>query len=464
MDSKEFTKVIIKRFEDEGVGKGAINYKLRDWIFTRQRYWGEPIPIIHCDDCGVVPVPEDQLPVTLPEVDSYSPTEEGDSPLAKVEDWLNTTCPKCGKPAKRETNTMPQWAGSCWYYLRFIDPKNNLQMVDKAKEKYWMNVDLYVGGAEHAVLHLLYARFWHKVLFDLGYVSTKEPFQKLVNQGMIQGRSNFIYKIKGENKYVSYGLRKDYDVSIHHVDISIVENDVLDIEAFRNSRGDAGDAEFVLEDGKYICGWEVEKMSKSKYNVVNPDEIVNKYGADTMRMYEMFLGPLEQFKPWNTQGIDGVFKFIRKLWNLFHDEEGTFNISDDDPSDEELKVLHKTIKKAEQDVENLSFNTSVSAFMICVNELISLKCNKRIILEPLTLIVSPYAPHICEELWTKLGHSESLCYATFPAFDEKYIALDMPKEDIEKQVLASEIIQKWTDGKTPKKVIIVPKRIVNIVV
>ena len=485
MDSKEFTKVIIKRFEEEGVGKGAINYKLRDWIFTRQRYWGEPIPIIHCDDCGVVPVPEDQLPVTLPEVESYSPTEEGDSPLAKVEDWVNTTCPKCGKPAKRETNTMPQWAGSCWYYLRYIDPENDQMIADKEKEKYWMNVDLYVGGAEHAVLHLLYARFWHKVLFDLGHVSTNEPFQKLVNQGMIQGRSNFIYRIKGKNKYVSFGLRKDYDVTVHNVDISIVHNDILDIEAFKQTRGDAKDAEFILEDGKYICGWEVEKMSKSKYNVVNPDDIVEKYGADCMRMYEMFLGPLEQFKPWNTQGIDGVFKFLRRFWNLFHDQNDQFRVSEDDPTDEELKVLHKTIKKAEYDVENLSFNTSVSAFMICVNELMALKTNKRKILEPLTLIVSPYAPHICEEIWSKLGHRESISYESFPQYEEKYIvedaheypvsvngkmrvkmtfALDTPVAEIEKEVLASEVIQKWTEGKTPKKVIIIPKKIVNVVV
>lgn len=485
MDSKEFTKVIIKRFEEEGVGKGAVNYKLRDWIFTRQRYWGEPIPLIHSPSEGLVGVPENELPVALPEVDSYQPTQDGESPLAKAETWVNTTCPITGEAAKRETNTMPQWAGSCWYYLRYINPENDVEMVARDLEEYWMNVDLYVGGAEHAVLHLLYARFWHKVLYDLGYISTEEPFQKLVNQGMIQGRSNFVYRIKGENKYVSYGLRKEYDVTVHNVDISIVENDVLDIEAFKTSRADAADAEFVLEDGKYVCGWEVEKMSKSKYNVVNPDDIVSKYGADTMRLYEMFLGPLEQFKPWNTQGIDGVFKFLRRFWNLFHEDDGTFKVSEEAPTDEELKVLHKAIKKAEYDVENLSFNTSVSAFMICVNELMALKCNKQQILEPLTLIVSPYAPHICEELWAKLGHNESISHASFPTYDEKYIqedaheypvsvngkmrakmkfALDMPKEDIEKKVLASEVIQKWTEGKTPKKVIIVPKKIVNIVV
>jgi leucyl-tRNA synthetase len=485
MDSIKFTKVIIDRIEKEGKGKGAVNYKLRDWIFTRQRYWGEPIPVMHCGNCGVVPVPEDQLPVLLPNVESYTPTDEGDSPLAKVEDWLNTICPTCGKAAKRETNTMPQWAGSCWYYLRFIDPKNPDRLVDKDKEKYWMPVDLYVGGAEHAVLHLLYARFWHKVLFDLGYVSTKEPFQKLVNQGMIQGRSNFVYRVKGENKFVSYGLKDKHDVSVLYVDVSIVENDILDIDAFKKSRKDAKDAEFILENGKYLCGWEVEKMSKSKYNVVNPDAIIVKYGADTMRMYEMFLGPLEQFKPWNTQGIDGVFKFIRRFWNLFHKDDGTLDLSDDEPTDDELKILHKTIKKAAYDVDNLSFNTSVSAFMICVNELMAVKCNKRKILESLTLIISPYAPHICEELWEKLGNTSGISFESFPEHEEKYLqddsyeypisingkmrakmtfALDMPREDIEKQVLASEIVLKWTDGKPPKKVIVVPKKIINIVV
>ncbi len=484
MDSYEFTKVIIKRMEDEGIGKGAVNYKLRDWIFTRQRYWGEPIPVIHCDSCGVVPVPEDQLPVVLPEVESYTPTEEGDSPLAKIEDWVKTTCPKCGGEARRETNTMPQWAGSCWYYLRFIDPHNDGEMVPKELEKYWMSIDLYLGGAEHAVLHLLYARFWHKVLYDLGYVSTKEPFQKLINQGMIQGRSNFVYRVKGENKYVSYGLRKSYDVSAIHVDISIVDSDVLDIEKFKQSRADAADATFELEDGKYICGWEIEKMSKSKYNVVNPDIIVEQYGADTFRLYEMFLGPLEQFKPWNTQGIDGVYKFLRKFWNLFHEGE-EFKISDAEPTDLEYKILHKTIKKVESDIESLSFNTSVSAFMICVNELMDQKCNKREILEPLVILLSPFAPHMAEELWQKLGHEDGLTYTQFPKFEEKYIqeesfeypvsvngkmrvkiklSVDMAVPEIEKEVLANEVVQKWLDGKDPKKIIVVPKRIVNVVV
>ena len=485
MDSKEFTKVIIKRLEDEGHGKGAVNYKLRDWIFTRQRYWGEPIPVIHCDDCGVVPVPEEDLPVILPEVESYSPTEDGNSPLAKVEDWVNTTCPKCGKAAKRETNTMPQWAGSCWYYLRYIDPENKNELVPEDLEKYWMNVDLYVGGAEHAVLHLLYARFWHKVLYDYGYVSTKEPFQKLVNQGMIQGRSNFVYRIKGENKYVSYGLKDQYDTSRLHVDVSIVENDILDLEAFRLSRADARDAEFILEDGEYKCGWEIEKMSKSKYNVVNPDEIVEKYGADTLRLYEMFLGPLEQFKPWNTNGIDGVYKFLKKLWRLYHDNNGNVNISDEKPSAEEYKVLHRAIKKTKEDIDSLSLNTSVSSFMICVNELSALKCNKREILTDLCLIISPFAPHIAEELWQILGNTESLAYANYPDFNEEYMKedafeypimvnsklrtkikfdLSLDKTAVEEAVLRDEVVIKWLEGKDPKKVIVVPKKIVNIVV
>ncbi|MEN8248291.1 MAG: leucine--tRNA ligase [Bacteroidota bacterium] len=485
MGSKEFTKAIIARMEKEGIGEGAVNYKLRDWIFTRQRYWGEPIPVIHCDDCGVVPVPEKDLPVVLPEVESYTPTEDGDSPLAKVEEWVNTTCPKCGKAAKRETNTMPQWAGSCWYYLRYIDPENSMELVPEELEKYWMNVDLYVGGAEHAVLHLLYARFWHKVLYDAGYVSTKEPFQKLVNQGMIQGRSNFVYRVKGENKYVSYGLRKDFEVSRMHVDVSIVENDILDTDAFRKSRADAADATFELEDGVYKCGWEIEKMSKSKYNVVNPDEIVDKYGADTLRLYEMFLGPLEQFKPWSTNGIEGVYKFLKKLWRLFHDADGNVNISDEKPTQEEYKVLHRAIKKTKEDIDSLSLNTSVSSFMICVNELSALKCNKREILSDLSLIISPFAPHIAEELWHILGNTQSLAYAEYPAFNEAYLKeasfeypimingkmrnklkfeLDTSKEEIEASVLADETIQKWLEGKTPKKIIIVPKKIVNIVV
>lgn len=484
MDSEECKKLIIDVLDKEGKGKGAVNYKLRDWIFTRQRYWGEPIPIIHCEKCGTVPVPEDQLPVILPEVESYLPTEDGQSPLAHATDWVNTTCPKCGEAAKRETNTMPQWGGSCWYYLRYLDPSNDEKFVDSEIEKYWMNVDFYIGGAEHAVLHLLYSRFWHKVLFDLGHVSTNEPFQKLVNQGMIQGRSNFVYRVVGENKYVSLGLKDQYEVQVLHADVSTVYNDVLNIEEFKKTRPDAVEAKFVLEDGKYVCGWEIEKMSKSKYNVVNPDDLILQYGADTLRMYEMFLGPVEQSKPWNTNGIEGVFKFLRKFWNLFHDADN-FNVSNEEPTSEELKVLHGLAKKVEYDCENLSLNTSVSAFMIAVNELGSLKCNKRAILEPMTILLSPFAPHLAEEVWSKLGHNSSVVNVEFPAWDEKHLiedsfeypisingkmrvklnfGLDMSKEDIERKVLANETVQKWTEGKPPKKVIVVPKRIVNVVV
>ncbi len=484
MDSKKFTTTIIQRIEKEGLGTGATNYKLRDWVFTRQRYWGEPIPIVFDKDGNETSVPESELPVVLPEVESYEGTKDGQSPLAKATDWIETTYPGTTDIGYRETNTMPQWAGSCWYYLRFIDPDNPDTLLEKGKEKYWMNVDLYVGGAEHAVLHLLYARFWHKVLFDLGYLSTKEPFQKLVNQGMIQGRSNFVYRVKGENTYVSKGLTSDYDVDPIHVDISIVYNDQLDIEAFRKSRGDAKDAKFILEDGVYKCGAEVEKMSKSKYNVVNPDLIVDKYGADTLRMYEMFLGPLEQFKPWNTHGIDGVFKFLRKFWNLFHSGD-QFNVTDESPSDQMFKVLHKTIKKIEEDINNLSLNTSVSAFMICVNELSALKCNHRQILEPLSIIMSPFAPHLCEEIWRELGHQESISMVSYPQFDERYLTedsfeypvsingkmrvkisfpVDKPKEEIESEVLENEVVMKWMEGKPAKKIIVVPNRIVNVVV
>lgn len=484
LNSKAFQEVIIEKLEKDGKGKGATNYKLRDWIFSRQRYWGEPIPIVHCESCGIVPLPEDQLPLVLPEVESYQPTEDGQSPLANATDWVNTTCPKCNKSAKRETNTMPQWGGSCWYYLRYLDHENSAVLVDPAKEKYWMNVDFYIGGAEHAVLHLLYARFWHKFLFDKGYVSTKEPFQKLINQGMIQGRSSFAYRVKGENKFVSYGLKDKYDVSTIHVDISLVRNDTLDVEAFKKSRADAVDSTFELEDGIYKCGWEIEKMSKGKYNVVNPDNLVSKYGADTLRMYEMFLGPIEASKPWNTNGIEGVFKFLKKFWVLFHTHD-EFTVSDEEPTAAELKILHQVIKKIEDDVDKLSLNTSVSTFMIAVNELARLKCNKRAILQELTVSLSPYAPHICEEIWHLLGNTESIVETSYPKYEEKYLVedsfeypvsingkmrmkLSFPSDasgdEIEKEVLANDVVQKWLDGKDPKKVIVVPKKIVNVVV
>ena len=488
MTSQEFKKVIIKRIEQEGYGNASVNFKQRDWVFTRQRYWGEPFPIIHTEDGRAIAVPEKDLPVVLPEVESYTATDEGESPLAKVAEWVNTINPEDGRPAKRETNTMPQWAGSCWYYLRFFDVDNLLEFSNKEKSDYWLPIDIYVGGAEHAVLHLLYARFWHKVLYDLGYIDTKEPFKKLINQGMIQGRSNFIYRIKGENKYVSYGLKDQYEVAELHVDISMVNNDVLDVEAFKNARKENRDAEFILEEGKYVCGWEIEKMSKSLLNVVTPDDIIDRYGADTFRMYEMFLGPLEQSKPWNTNGIDGVFKFLRKFWNLFHDKNDNWALSDEKASPEELKIVHKTLKKVKEDIERFSFNTAVSAFMICTNELTTLnskQVNKREVLEPLVLALSPFAPHMAEELWKRMDHKDTITHARYPEINEEYIkedsheypisvngklrakmtfALDMPREDIEKQVLANEIVLKWTEGKDPKKVIIVPKKIVNIVV
>jgi leucyl-tRNA synthetase len=485
LHSKEFTKIIIERIEKEGLGKAAVNYKLRDWIFTRQRYWGEPIPLIHTQEDGIVAVPEDQLPVVLPEVDDYKPTQDGHSPLAKAEDWVNTTSPVDGTPAKRETNTMPQWAGSCWYYLRFADPENQQQLADHDKLKRWSPVDLYVGGAEHAVLHLLYARFWHKVLYDLGIVPHHEPFQKLVNQGMIQGRSNFAYRIQDTNTFVSYNLRREYKTTPIHVDISLCRDDVLDVEAFIKWQPDLADAEFVLEDGQYICGSEVEKMSKSKLNVVSPDDIINRYGADTLRMYEMFLGPLEQGKPWSTHGIDGVFKFLRKFWNLSHDELGNLVIEDAEPTAEELKITHQTIKKVGDDIERLSLNTCVSSMMICVNELTALKCHKKDILQQLAKLIAPFAPHMAEELWQLLGNHNSVSLEAFPQYQEEYLkedtyeypvsvngkmrakmtfALDLAPHQIEQEVLAAEAIKKWVGDKTPKKVIIVPGKIVNVVV
>ena len=468
----------IARLEAKGIGKGKITYRIRDAVFSRQRYWGEPVPVYFKDNVPHL-IPDEELPVLLPEINQYLPTETGEPPLGRAKDW------KYDGAYPYELSTMPGWAGSSWYFYRYMDPRNNNEFASKEALAYWQDVDLYIGGSEHATGHLLYSRFWNKFLFDLGLVPKAEPFKKLINQGMIQGRSNFVYRINGTNRYVSYHLRKNYEVTALYVDVNIVENDVLDIEAFKKWRPDLADAEFILEDGKYICGSEVEKMSKTKYNVVNPDDIIDRFGADTLRLYEMFLGPLEQFKPWNTNGIDGVAKFLRKLWRLFYDENGDFRVSDQKPGTAELKAIHKTIKKVREDIERFSFNTSVSTFMICVNELSALKCNKREVLEPLVVVVSPYAPHIAEELWEKLGHSGGISAASYPAYDEQYLveasheypisvngkmrakmnfALDIPKEDIEKQVLASEQIQKWMEGKTPKKVIVVPNKIVNIVV
>jgi leucyl-tRNA synthetase len=477
LEVKEALQVAARKFEELGIGKGKVNYRMRDAIFGRQRYWGEPIPIYYKEGIPHA-LPESELPLVLPEIDAYLPTETGEPPLARAKDW------KYQGQYQYELSTMPGWAGSSWYYLRYMTPHNNERLVSAGDEHYWKDVDLYIGGSEHATGHLLYSRFWYKFLKDMNLVSSDEPFQKLVNQGMIQGRSNFVYRINGTHQYVSYNLRQQYDYTPLHVDVNIVENDVLDLDAFRKWRPENKDAEFILEDGQYICGVEVEKMSKSKYNVVNPDDIVARVGADTLRMYEMFLGPLEQFKPWNTNGIDGVHKFLKKYWKLFHPTNG-FEVSAEAPSPAELKTLHKTIKKVEEDMERLAFNTSVSTFMICVNELTALKTNKKAILEPLTILLSPYAPHITEEIWSLLGHSESITYAAFPMWKEEYLAessfeypvsvngkmrgkitfpTDMPKEAIEKEVLASGVIDKYLEGKAPKKVIVVPNKIVNVVV
>ncbi|QOI98375.1 MAG: leucine--tRNA ligase [Flammeovirgaceae bacterium] len=467
----------IKFIEDRGIGKGKINYRMRDAIFGRQRYWGEPFPVYFVNGIPKL-VEEKDLPITLPEIDEYKPTATGEPPLARAKNWKYNG-------HNFELTTMPGWAGSSWYWYRYMDPSNQKEFCAKEHEQYWRDVDLYIGGSEHATGHLLYSRFWCKALKDLGYVRAEEPFKKLINQGHIQGMSKFVYRINGTNKFVSKNLKDKYKTTALHVDISLVDGDVLNIEGFKQWRTDFSNAEFIFEGDKYICGTEVEKMSKSKHNVVNPDEIITNYGADTLRMYEMFLGPLEQSKPWNTHGIDGVFKFLRRFWNLFHDTSGNFTISNDEPTREELKVLHKTIKKVERDIDSFSFNTSVSEFMICANELSALKCNKRKILEPLVIALSPFAPHVAEELWEKLGHTKTVFDAAFPAYDEQYLtessfnypisingkvraqmnfALDMPREDIEKTVLASEIVKKWTDGKTPKKVIVVPGKIVNVVI
>jgi leucyl-tRNA synthetase len=469
------------------IGEKKINYRMRDAIFGRQRYWGEPFPV-YFDNGMPKLVEEKDLPVTLPEIDEYKPTSDGLPPLGRAREWKYKPSSLRGASDEGfpyELTTMPGWAGSSWYWFRYMDPNNEHVFADKEAIAYWKDVDLYIGGSEHATGHLLYSRFWCKALKDLGFVTAEEPFKKLINQGHIQGISKLAYRVNGTNKFVSYNLRKQYDVTPLHVDVNFVDGDVLDVEKFRNWRDDLKDIELILEDGKYICGSEVDKMSKRYFNVVNPDDIVNTYGADTLRMYEMFLGPLELSKPWNTNGIDGVFKFLRRFWNLFHDANGNFAPTDAEASKEELKALHKTLKKVEEDIDRFSFNTTVSEFMICCNELNALKCNKRAVLEPLVIALSPYAPHIAEELWEKLGHQTSVLHATFPTFDEQYLvensfeypisingkvrvkmnfALDMPKEDIEKLVMTSEIVQKWTEGRLPKKVIIVPGRIVNVVV
>lgn len=477
LDVKEAIRKMLDAIKEKGIGKRKVNYRLRDAIFSRQRYWGEPFPVYYKE--GIPYVLDDaRLPLELPPIEDFGPTEQGEPPLARVKEWHTAE----GYPY--ELSTMPGFAGSSAYYLRYMDPHNDKALVSKEADEYWENVDLYVGGIEHATGHLMYSRFWNKFLYDLGYVCKDEPFKKLVNQGMIQGRSSFVYRIKNTNTYVSAGLKGQYDTQEIHVDVNIVKNDVLDLEAFKAWRPEYADAEFILEDGKYVCGWAVEKMSKSMYNVVNPDMIVENYGADTLRMYEMFLGPLEQSKPWDTNGIDGVHKFLRKFWRLFFDKDGNFAV-DDAPADKKaLKILHKTIKKVGEDIENFSFNTSISAFMICVNELTDLKCNNREVLEPLTVLVSPFAPHICEELWSLLGKETSVCDAVFPVFDSEYLKedsfeypvsfngktrfkkelpLSFSQQEIEDAVLADESTKKYLDGKQPKKIIVVKGKIINVV-
>ncbi len=545
LDWKEAIEIALQKVETLDIGTRKVNFRMRDAIFGRQRYWGEPFPVYYENGIPKL-VDVKDLPITLPEIDAYKPTESGEPPLARAKDWqYKPTSIDPASPLPRrgaggeatfpfEQTTMPGWAGSSWYWFRYMDPKNEKEFASKEAIKYWKDVDLYIGGSEHATGHLLYSRFWCKALKDLGYVDSEEPFKKLINQGHIQGVSKFVFKLelyieedeknplsfhaqRLTNLYISYDFVKEiqkdrknnaflksllekynqYKIledyakfpiakfSMRHVDINLVGNDILDLEGFKNWREDLNKSEFIPNNGgDYICHSEVEKMSKSKYNVVNPDEIVDNYGADTLRVYEMFLGPLEMSKPWNTSGIDGVFKFLRRFWNLFHDQQGNVVVTDADPSREELKVLHKTLKKIEYDIDHFSFNTSVSEFMICCNELSSMKCNKRAILEPLTIALSSFAPHITEELWQLLGHNDSILNSSYPKWSEEYLtessfeypisingkvrakmnfALDMPKEDVEKLVLASEIVQKWTEGKAPKKVIVVQGRIVNVV-
>ncbi|MFN8255297.1 MAG: leucine--tRNA ligase [Bacteroidales bacterium] len=477
LEVKAAISKIIKIIEELKLGTKQVNYRLRDAIFSRQRYWGEPFPVYYKEGIPFM-LDESKLPLELPEIDAFKPTEDGDPPLGRAKNWKSTE----GYPL--ELSTMPGFAGSSAYYLRYMDARNDNALVSKEANEYWQDVDLYIGGTEHAVGHLMYSRFWNKILFDLGYVVKDEPFKKLINQGMIQGRSNFVYRIKNSNTFVSLHLKDKYEITEIHVDVNIVHNDILDIEAFKKWNPDFANAEFILEDGKYICGWAVEKMSKSMYNVVNPDSIIEQYGADTLRLYEMFLGPIEQAKPWDTNGIEGVHKFLKKYWRLVFDRDG-LAVSDENPTQEELKILHKTIKKVQDDIERFSFNTSISAFMICVNELGSLKCNKRAILDPVTRLLAPFAPHIAEEIYKALGNNTSVTSAAFPEYDMAYlqqdsiiypvaingkrrcemeIATSATQSEIEKSALSNEIVLKWLEGKSPKKVIIVPGKMVNIVI
>jgi leucyl-tRNA synthetase len=478
MIMKDALPVAINKIEELGIGKRKVNYRMRDAGFSRQRYWGEPFPIIWSDGIAI-PLEEKELPLELPFVEKYGPGKNGEGPLSNLTDWVNT------KEGKRETSTMPGYAGSSWYFLRYMDPHNNETFADRKATDYWNQVDVYIGGTEHAVGHLLYSRLWTKVLYDLGLIGFDEPYKKLVNQGMIQGSSRFAYRIKDTNKFVSAGLKNDYEVNPLHVDVNIVDGVELDIDAFKKSKPEYANAEFILENGKYICGIETEKMSKSKYNTVNPNDLVDKYGADTFRMYEMFLGPVEQSKPWDTKGIEGVHRFLKKLWRLFFNEEKGKVWTEEKATPAELKTLHKTIKKIEEDTERFSFNTAVSAFMVCVNELSDLKCHKKEILEPLLILLTPYAPHIAEELYNTLGNTGSILNASYPKLETKHltesekeypisingkmrttivISLDATQQEVEKIVLNNDVVQKWIDGKTPKKIIYVKNKMVNVVV
>jgi leucyl-tRNA synthetase len=461
-----------------GIGHVKVNYRLRDAIFSRQRYWGEPFPIYYDEDGQPQPLDESELPLQLPEVDKFLPTEDGEPPLGRAKHWVASN----GRPL--ELNTMPGFAGSSAYYLRYMDPHNDQALVGKQADEYWRQVDLYVGGTEHATGHLIYSRFWNKFLYDYGYVCEPEPFKKLFNQGMIQGRSNFVYRVKDTNTFVSYNLKDQYDVTPIHVDVNIVSNDVLDLDKFKAWRPEFAHAQFILENGRYLCGWAIEKMSKSMFNVVNPDDIVDRYGADTLRLYEMFLGPVEASKPWDTNGIDGVNRFLKKLWNLVFDGD-KLRLTSEKPSAQALKSLHKLIKKVTTDIEVLSYNTSVAAFMICINELYTMKCRSKAIYDDLVVVLSPFAPHMGEELWHVLGHEGSVCDARWPKWNEEYLKesqvkytvlfngkprynIEVPtgtgKDEVQRIALANPGAEKWVAGKTPKKVIVVPGKIVNVVI
>ena len=471
--------VVIKKVEALGIGKQQVNYKMRDAGWSRQRYWGEPFPVIYRDD---IPYPMDleDLPLELPSSDDFKSSGTGEGPLANIKDWA-----QINDREKRDTNTMPTHAGAAWYFLRYTDPHNDKAFADRKALDYWGQVDVYIGGAEHAVAHLLYARLWVKVMYDLGYLSFEEPFKKLINQGKIGGDSRLVYRVRNTNRFVSAGLKDRYETDELHVDVSMVNGVELDIEAFKSWRADYASAEFILEDGKYICGTRLEKMSKRYFNVVNPDDVVAKYGADTFRMYEMFLGPIEMSKPWDTKGIEGVYRFIRKFWRLFYDEQKGKIWNDDAPTPAELKVLHRTIKKVEEDTERFSLNTSVSAFMVCVNELHDLGCHKRAVLEPLLVLLNPFAPHVTEELWRQLGNNTSTLDADYPRYNAQYLVesskeypvsvngklrtqinmdLELSQPEVEQIVLSNAIVQKWLEGKPPKKIIYVKNKMVNVVV